>query len=69
VTFIKKDGTSRTIICTRDTNLIPKELRDTLAEGYKAKRKETAAIPVWELNLAEWRSFTSEQVTDIRFCK
>ena len=61
VSFTKKDGTDRVIKCTRDPRFMPKELRSTIIET-KTKRKESATIPVWDVNKCEWRSFTADQV-------
>ena len=63
VTFTKKDGTSRTMHCTRDFGKIP---TDMLPIGTGVKTT-TDAIQVFDLGLNEWRSFKTSTLTHIEW--
>ena len=58
VTFLKKDGTERTMICTLRQDTIP-EVRGT---GVK---KTDDVISVFDLGKSEWRSFRVDSVVSI----
>ena len=58
VTFLKKDGTERTMICTLRQDTIP-EVRGT---GVK---KTDDVISVFDLDKSEWRSFRVDSVVSI----
>lgn len=65
VTFTKKDGTSRTMHCTRDISKIPIELHPT---GTTAGTKSTGdAVQVFDLGINEWRSFKTSTLTHIEW--
>jgi hypothetical protein len=56
VTFIKVDGTERTMPCTLDGALIPPPV---VVEGHEARAKKAnpAVVSVWCTDAAGWRSF------------
>jgi hypothetical protein len=59
VTFIKKDGTERTMKCTRNLKLIPED------KHPKGVKKETGdVLPVFDLDKNDWRSFDLNDVVD-----
>jgi len=58
VTFIKKDGTERIMHCT----LIP-EFLPVLLGSSSEKSKEV--LPVWDLEVGNWRSFRIDSVTKV----
>jgi hypothetical protein len=62
VVFFKKDGTERTMRCTRSTRLIP-----AITESQtEVKRKEsTTTIAVYDLEAAGWRSFTVKNIIKV----
>ena len=65
ITFIKADGSERVMKCTLEANKLPPVV--PLAEG-KTPRKETTstkALRVFDLELKEWRSFTTKNVKRI----
>jgi hypothetical protein len=67
VTFTKKDGTQRTLICTLRPDLLPP--KPELAEGEEPKvraKTSTDAICVFETDLQEWRAFNLSNVIAIR---
>lgn len=53
ITFKKKDGTLRTMYCTKNLNSIPS---DKHPKGTN-KSASTSALTVFDLQLGEWRSF------------
>lgn len=57
VTFVKKDGTERTMVCT----LMPSELphkEDTL----KPKSSNPDVLSVWDMEKKDWRSFRFDSI-------
>jgi hypothetical protein len=65
VTFTKKDGTSRTMHCTRDISKIPIELHPV---GSTTGTKSTGdAVQVFDLGINEWRSFKTSTLTHIEW--
>ena len=61
--FTKKDGSLRIMNCTKDLSRIPAEMhpKDT-------GRKESAeSIPVFDLDLQQWRSFAAKNVLQVNF--
>jgi len=65
VTFTKKDGTSRTMHCTRDISKIPIELHPV---GNGTGTKTTGdAVQVFDLSINEWRSFKTSTLTHIEW--
>ena len=65
ITFTKKDGTERVMRCTLDPELLPPA--PVLAEGKVPRKESTTAIRVYDLDLKEWRSFTTKSVKSITF--
>jgi WYL_2, Sm-like SH3 beta-barrel fold len=67
VTFIKKDGTERTMKCTLNPNLIPQQ---PLLEETKEKKKKAVnenVMAVFDLEINAWRSFTTRSVIGVNF--
>ena len=65
VTFTKKDGTSRSMHCTRDISKIPVELHPV---GNTTGTKSTGdAVQVFDLSINEWRSFKTSTLTHIEW--
>jgi hypothetical protein len=56
VTFVKVDGTERTMPCTLDSALIPPSV---IVEGHepRVKKANPAVISVWCTDAKGWRSF------------
>lgn len=59
VVFEKEDGTERSLICTRNMDLIPKK------HHPKRDRVESGALPVWSLVDEDWRSFRFDRVRHV----
>jgi hypothetical protein len=64
VTFNKKDGTSRTMKCTRNGVNIPE---DKHPKGTTENESASKAIKVFDLDKQEWRSFLQTSITRIEF--
>ena len=60
ITFKKKDGSLRVMICTRDLSLIPpdKHPKGTGKVNY-------SSMPVFDLEKNNWRSFSLDSLIDI----
>lgn len=57
VTFIKKDGTERTITGTQDPTRIPFDKHPIVLDEKSATNTEKTTCPIFDVNLGEWRSF------------
>ena len=62
VTFTKKDGTERVMLCTRIMAAIPED-KHPKGEG---KTKAAHLIVAFDLNKGEWRSFGEESVLSVQ---
>lgn len=62
VTFTKKDGTERTMYCTRNMGVIPE---DKQPKG-SGKTKAAHLIVAFDLEKGEWRSFSEESVKSVQ---
>lgn len=63
VSFKKKDGTERKMICTLSENIIPSEKMPK--NSGKAKNDEVC--PVFDVENQGWRSFRWDSLTRIEF--
>jgi hypothetical protein len=64
VTFMKKDGTERTMRCTLHPEYVPQIEEDIT----KAKRKQSGSnLAVYDLDKQGWRSFIVENVKQVEF--
>lgn len=61
VQFTKKDGSVRTMICTRDLSRVPEELRDGINDP---KIIGPLIIGVYDFDNTAWRSFRKDKVID-----
>ena len=53
VTFTKKDGTDRTIRCTRDASLLP----SGAVKGTDTRKDQGGLIAVWDMDTLTWKGF------------
>lgn len=60
VTFTKKDGTVREMLCTRKPTIIP---ADKHPKGLIVESDEATTIRVFDMDKDEWRSFIVDSVT------
>ena len=63
VTFTKKDGSERVMRCTRNFNLIPESAQPKGSPD--AATRDAQVIPVFDLDVGEWRCFRAETVKSI----
>lgn len=64
VTFTKKDGSVREMLCTTMSEYLPKRDNPTGAETPITKR-ETETLTVWDLEQNSWRSFRFDSIKSI----
>ena len=67
VTFTKKDGTERVMKCTLQPELLPVVEVKPLAEGKLPRKESTTSIRVYDIDLKDWRSFTTKSITKVEF--
>ena len=67
VVFTKKDGSERTMICTKDSALIPEQHRPKQGSDSATPAKKTPdhLLSVYDLEAKGWRSFTIAKVISI----
>lgn len=63
ISFIKKDGTVRDMVCTLAPDKIPAEQ----APKNSGKAKSDESIAVFDVEKQEWRSFRWDSLTQISF--
>jgi hypothetical protein len=63
ITFTKKDGTERKMICTLKEDKIPGEK----APKNTRKAQSEDAIAVFDLEKSDWRSFRFDSVKKVEF--
>jgi hypothetical protein len=63
VTFTKKDGSEREMVCTLDSARIPEE---KLPKG-STRTKSEESLAVFDVEKEEWRSFRWDSIVTIRF--
>ena len=59
LTFTKKDGTERTMNATRKLDRIPS---DKHPHGDNDRIENESVLPVFDLDIGEWRSFRVESL-------
>jgi hypothetical protein len=69
VTFTKKDGTTRVMRCTRDSNLIPSEKLAKEDPNKPAKVPTGDAVQAFDLDIGEWRAFNTGNITRIEWAQ
>lgn len=63
ITFVKKDGTEREMLCTLEESLIPEEKKP---KGT-GKEKNDDVLAVFDVEKQEWRSFRYDSIKSIGF--
>ena len=67
VVFVKKDGTVRTMLCTRDMDMVPEELRPKKDENQERINKAPDHLfPAFDLEKNAMRSFIIANVQSVR---
>jgi hypothetical protein len=73
VSFTKKDGTDRIMVCTTNEALIPKKIHATNTDNpidfptTKSRAENLNTMSVYDLEKGDWRSFTLKSVKSITF--
>lgn len=67
LTFVKKDGSERVMVCTLNENKIPEEKMPKVDKEEIKKRVNEDVQPVFDLVNNDWRSFRWESVKKIEF--
>ena len=65
VSFVKKDGTVRDMVCTLQQDILPELAR--LPDGVERRRVSSTTMSVFDIEANGWRSFTVRDVTSISF--
>lgn len=63
VTFVKKDGSERTMLCTLSEDAVPPIEKKT--DRVKASNEEV--LPVYDLDAKGWRSFRLDSILTVAF--
>jgi hypothetical protein len=65
VTFTKKDGTERVMKCTLHPDILPKQ--EVKENNDKVTRiQNESVLPVYDLEVKSWRSFTVDSVREVK---
>jgi hypothetical protein len=65
VTFIKNDGSERTMKCTLNKELIPQKVHETKRINEQVRAVSNEVLPVYDLITEGWRSFRLDSITKI----
>lgn len=64
VSFTKKNGDERVMLCTLNEGMIPQDQRP---KGMSAERKQSeTSISVWDLEANGWRSFIISNIKEVK---
>ena len=64
VSFTKRDGTKRDMVCTRKPSMLPKRKEEPSKTGSANPRPENLVV-VFDLDKDAWRSFDIETVLNV----
>ena len=67
VVFEKADGSHRTMICTLDAELLPKQEVSDDAEPKKDRKPNPEVQVAYDLEKNEWRSFRYDRIISVGF--
>lgn len=65
IEFIKSNGESRVMHCTRKKELIGDEIYENYINPKTPRKKSTSMIPAYDLEIKEWRGFTVNNVIKV----
>ncbi len=63
VAFTKKDGTERVMKCTLHPDILPKQ--EVKENDNKTRVPNESVLPVYDLEVKGWRSFTVNSVREV----
>jgi hypothetical protein len=62
VTFTKKDGTQRAMLCTLNPDYLPVVDKQEGDEVKKVRKESDTSIRVWDIEKKAWRAFRIDSV-------
>jgi hypothetical protein len=65
VTFTKKDGTERVMLCTTAPSLLPDYAFPYNEDAKNEKPKTPGLVAVWDINSDGWRSFRFDSIISV----
>jgi hypothetical protein len=65
--FFRKstNGQFRSIVCTRNTKLLPRKFKDKYKDFIENPHGYSDIIPVWDVTSREWKSFYFSNIISI----
>lgn len=66
VTFTKKDGSERVMLCTTSLDIVPQE---PIVEGADPKREKKVnedVMPVYDVESKHWKSFRWDSIKNVK---
>lgn len=66
VTFTKKDGTERVMLCTTSSDLVPQEPIVEDAAPKREKKVNEDVMPVYDLESKHWKSFRWDSIKNVK---
>jgi len=67
LTFIKRDGTTREMVCTLKEDYLPEVQKDFGEENTKIKSRSKDTISFWDIESQGWRSCRYDSIVEIKF--
>ena len=65
IVFTKKDGSIRTMICSRNADLLPESKQSDGQEKTTSRPPSETVFPVYDLEKSHWASFTIANLISI----
>ena len=66
VTFTKKDGTERVMLCTTSSDIVPQEPIVEGAEPKREKKVNEDVMPVYDVESKHWKSFRWDSIKNVK---
>ena len=66
VVFTKKDGATRSLLCTTNRVLIPPTEIKESSDQPKVRKQNTDSLPVYDLEAKAWRSFRWDSIKEVK---
>jgi hypothetical protein len=67
ITFKKKDGTNREMLCTLDPKYLPAIKLDEETDEKSVRKQSIDAIAVYDVEVNAWRSFRYDSVIEVNY--
>ncbi len=66
ITFVKKDGGERKMVCTLDIEQMPKiEPKPSVESDKKPRASNPEVLPVFDIEAQAWRSFRLDSIKNV----